>query len=85
MHFFCIPASAALIAALNPKGTNMFFPNEMAGLINFGSNPPKIDPKAPPDFITIFICALLNCISADMLFSTLSLNLVICLCVKNNS
>ena len=45
-----MPASSALITADNPKGADIFFPNEIAGLTNFGKNLPKIDPKAPPDF-----------------------------------
>ena len=54
----------------------MFFPNEIAGLINFGNSLPKIYPKAPPDIIFL-ICALLNFISADMLLFIEFLNLVI--------
>ena len=50
IHYFLIAAS---IAAINPKGANIF-PNEIAGLINFGNNLPKIDPKAPPDIISFF-------------------------------
>ena len=73
------------MAALNPKGANMFFPNEIAGFINFGKNLARIDPKAPPSFINLVICALLNFISVDILFSTFSLSLFICVCVKNNS
>ena len=73
------------MAALNPRRAKMFFPNEIAGFINFGKNLAKIDPKAPPYFINLFICALLNFISADILFSTFSLNLFICFWVKNNS
>ena len=52
----------------------------MAGLISFGKNLSKTDPKTPPDFIILFIYALLNFISADF-----SLSLFICLCIKNNS
>ena len=48
------------MAALNPKGANMFFPNERAGFINFGKNLARINPKAPPSFINLFICALPN-------------------------
>ena len=60
MYFFCIPASAALIAADNPKGANMFFPTEIAGFINLGNNLPKIDPKAPPDFTNfLFVLCLI--------------------------
>ena len=73
------------MAALNPKGAKMFLPNEIAGFINFGKNLAKIDPKVPPDFIKLFICASLNFISPDILFSTFSLNLFICVWVKNNS
>ena len=73
------------MAALNPKGANLFFPNERTGFTNFGKNPAKVDPKAPPSFINLFICALLNFISVDILFSTFSLSLLICVCVKNNS
>ena len=58
------------MAGLNPRGTNTFFPNEIAGFINFGKNSGKIDPKAPPSFNNLFICALLNFISVDVLFST---------------
>ena len=65
------------MAALNSKGANMFFPDEIAGFINFGKNLAKIDPKAPPDFINLFIYALLNFILVDILFSTFSLNLFI--------
>ena len=54
----------------------MFFPNEIAGFINFGKNLTSIDPKAPPSFNEFFICALLNFISVDMLFSTFSLSLL---------
>ena len=71
--------------ALNPKSAKMFFPNEIAGFINFGKNLASIDPKAPPSFINLFICALLNFISVDILFSSFCLSLFICLCVKNNS
>ena len=70
--FFLIAAYVADIAARRPKGVNTFFHNEIAGLVSFGKNLIKIDPKAPPDFIILFICALLNFISADMLFSTFS-------------
>ena len=50
-----MPASSALITADNPKGADIFFPNEIAGLTNFGKNLPKIDPKAPPDFF-FYLC-----------------------------
>ena len=73
------------MAALNPRGAKMFFPHEIAGFINFGEHLAKIDPKAPPDLTNLFICALLNFISADILFSTFFLNLFIWVCVKNNS
>ena len=73
-------ASVADIAPLNPKGANMCFPNETAGVINFGKNLARIDPKAPPYFINLFICALLNFISVDISFSTFSLSLFLCLC-----
>ena len=63
----------------------MFFPNEMAGFISLGKYLAKIDPKAPPDFIILFVYAWLNFISVDMLLSTFSLNLFICICVKYNS
>ena len=85
IHFFLIAASVADNAALSPRGAKMFFPNEIAGFINLSKNVANINPKAPPDFIILFICALLNFISADMLFSTLFLNLFICDCVKYNS
>ena len=49
MHFFKIAASVALIAADIPKVANMFSPNEITGLINFGNNLSRIDPKALPD------------------------------------
>ena len=62
----------------------MFFQNEITGFINFGKNLAKIDPKATPDFINLFICALLNFMSGDILFSTFSFSLLICVCVKNN-
>ena len=63
----------------------MFFPDERAGFINFGKNLARIDPKAPPDFINLFIYVLVNFISVDILFSTFSLSLFICVWVKNNS
>ena len=63
----------------------MFFPDERAGFINFGKNLARIDPKAPPDFINLFIYVLVNLISVDILFSTFSLSLFICVWVKNNS
>ena len=63
----------------------MFFPNERAGFINFSKNQAKIDPKARPSFINLFIYDLLNFKSVDILFSTFSLSLFICVCVKNNS
>ena len=62
----------------------MFFLKEIAGFINFGKNLASTDPKAPPSFINLFICALLNFISVYILFSTFSLSLFICDCVKNN-
>ena len=71
--------------ALHPRGAKMFFPNEIAGFINFGKNLASIDPKALPSFINLFICVLFNFISVDILFSTFSLSLFICVCVKNNS
>ena len=73
------------MAALNPRSAKMYFPNEIAGFINFGKNLHRIDPKSAPSFINLFICALLNFISVDILFSTFSLSLFICVCVKNNS
>ena len=85
MYFFLIAPSIPLIAALNPKGNPTFFNIGLATLMKLGNNFRKIDPKAPPDIIIIFICALLNFISDDMLFSKLFLSLVISLCVKNNS
>ena len=66
------------MAALNPRGAKMFFPNEIAGFINFGGNLASIYPKAPPGFINLFICALLNFISVDILFSTFYFNSFIC-------
>ena len=53
------------MAALNPKGANMFFPNERVGFINFGKNLAKIDPKAPPSFVNLFICD--NCFQLFLL------------------
>ena len=73
------------MAALNSRGAKMFFPNKIAGFINFGKNLASIDPKASPSFINLFICALLNFISVDILLPTFSLSLFICVCVKNNS
>ena len=73
------------MAALNPRGANMFFPNEIAGFIKFAKNLAKIDPKAPPSFNHFFIWALLSFISVDILFSTFSFSLFTCVCVKNNS
>ena len=70
------------MAALNPKGVNMIFPNEIAGFINFGKNLARIDPKAPTSFINLFIYDLLNFISVEILFSTFSLSLFICVCVR---
>ena len=72
------------MAALNPRDAKMFFPNEIAGFINFDKNLASIDPKAPPSFINLCICALLNFISVEILLSTFSLSLFICVCVKNN-
>ena len=63
------------MAALTPRGAKVFFPNEISGFINFGKNLARIDPTALPAFINLFICALLNFISADILFSTFSLSL----------
>ena len=68
--FFRIASSVAEMAALNPRGDKMFFPNEITGFINLGKNLASIHPKAPPSFINSFICALLNFISVDILFST---------------
>ena len=82
-HVFFL--SILLIAADNPSGKPTFVNIEVAGFINFGKNLIKTDPKAPPDFIILFICALLNFLSADMLFSTLFLNSFICDCAKCNS
>ena len=73
------------MAALNPKRAKIFFPNEIAVFINFGKKLARTDPKVPPSLINLFICDLLNFISFDILFSTFSLNLFICVCVKNNS
>ena len=73
------------MAAFNSRGAKMFFANEIAGFINFGKNLARIDPKAPPSFINLFIYVLLNFISVDILFSTFSLSLFICACVKSNS
>ena len=63
----------------------MFFPNEIAVFINFGKNLARIDPKAPLSFINLFIYDLLNFISVDILFSTSSRSLFICVWAKNNS
>ena len=65
------------MAALNPGGAKMFLANEILGFINFGKNLARIDPKAPSDFINLFICALLNFILVDILFSTFSLYLFV--------
>ena len=74
------------MAALNPRGAKMFFPNKIAGFINFGKKFASIDLKAPPSSINQFIIyALLNFTSVGILFSTFSLGLFICVCVKNNS
>ena len=55
--FLFIEAPVAFIAADKPKGTKMFSPNEIAGLINFGKNLASIDPKAPTDFTNlIYLC-----------------------------
>ena len=42
MYFLFIAASVADIAALYPKGANMFFPSERADFINFGKNLAKL-------------------------------------------
>ena len=55
------------MAAVNPRGAKIFFLDEIAGFINFSKNLAYIHPKAPP-FINLFICALLNFISVDILF-----------------
>ena len=81
MYFLSIP----LIAAVNPSGKPTFVNIEIAGLISFGRILPRIGPKGLFDFIILFICALLNFISADMLFSIFSFSLFICSYVKMNS
>ena len=62
-------ASVAVIAALNPRGANIFFPIDIAGFINFHKKIINNLPKFPPSFIISFICTLLNFMSVDMLFS----------------
>ena len=66
------------MAALITRGAKMFFPDEISGFINFGNNLASIDSKAPPSFINLLTCALLNFISVYILFSTFSLSLFIC-------
>ena len=73
------------MAALNPRGAKIFFPYEIAGFINCDKNLASIDPKAPPSFNNLFICGMFNFISVNILLSTFSLSLFICVCVKNNS
>ena len=43
------------MAALNPRGAKMFFPNEIAGFINFSKNLAIIDPKAPPSQLFLLV------------------------------
>ena len=63
----------------------MFFPNAIAGFINFDKNLARIDPQAPPSLINLFICVLLNFILVHILLPTFSVSLFICVCVKKNS
>ena len=43
------------------------------------------DPKDPPDWIILDICALLSYIFIDMLLVQVFLDLVVCLFARNNS
>ena len=54
--FFLIAPSIPDIAADNPKGAATFFNTEVAGLINFGKNLIKNDPKPLPVLLFFYLC-----------------------------
>ena len=67
----CIPASAADVAAVNPKGINALFANGLTtffikGNLVFNKGPSNLS-KKPPHWIILLICALEKFISADVL------------------
>ena len=87
--FFCIPASAADAATVNPKGIKTLLAN---GLITFFirgnpvlKNRPKSLPRNPPDCIIFDNWVFDNLMSVNV-FSAKSLRiLATCLLVNNNS
>ena len=85
----CIPASAADVAAVNPKGINTLFAN---GLITYfiNGNPvlnkgPSILLKKLPDVIILLIYVFEGFISVDVLLLKAFRFFVFCLVVSNNS
>ena len=65
--FFCIPASNAEAAAVIPNGAKTFFAKGTAIFINGPANLLNKDPKNPPDWIILLICALESFMSAVVL------------------
>ena len=65
--FFWIPASSAEAAAVIPNGAKTLFAKGTAIFINGPAKLLNKDPKNPPDWIILLICALESFMSAVVL------------------
>ena len=83
--FFLIPESIAVAAAVISNGAKTFFAKEIASFINGPANLLNNDPKNPPDWIILEVCALESFKSVDILLLKAFQNFVFCLVVNNDS
>ena len=65
--FFCIPASNAEAAAVIPNQAKTFFTKVASIFIDGSANLLHKDPKNPPDWLILLICALESFMPADVL------------------
>ena len=84
MNFFWIPASIAEAAAVILNGEKTFFAKGAAIFIKGLANLLNKNPKNPPDWIILLICALESFMSVDELLLKSFLSFVFCLVISNN-
>ena len=81
MLLFWIPASTAEAATIILNGAKTFFAKGIASFINGAANFFNKDPKNPPYWIILEICALESFKSVNILLLNAFLNFALCLVV----
>ena len=71
-------------AAVIPNGAKTFFAKGIATFISGPASLLNNDPKNPPDWIILEICALESFKSVEILLLKVFLNFVFCLVINNN-